>query len=75
MGEIVGFLGGLPVYKLSVHVNIYQRLMELSREGLPGLPDWLSLGQATVRDQRLVLTSDPEWFRTYFREGVEYAER
>ena len=69
---LCGFLGGLPVYRLDIHVDTYQRLVLLSKEGVEGIPDWLDWGQSTVASKRVIATMDPGWFER--EERAAHAE-
>ena len=66
--QVVGFLSGTPVFRLEIHVDVYQRLVRLSEEGVTEIPDWLDFGQSNQRDRRVIFTADPHWFHAYFRE-------
>lgn len=60
--EICGFIGSRALYRIEVPIDVFHRLVTLVREGVHGLPEWIDLGQSTVRSRRIVATADPEYF-------------
>jgi len=73
--EICGFVGESALYRISISIASYHRLVLLSQEGLAGLPDWLDWGADTNIGYRLIATTDPSYFRKKDTPDATNAER
>lgn len=62
MSELCGYMGGSKLYRIEISIQQFQRLIQLSLEGLH-LPNWIEIGASMVAGYRVIATDDPEWFR------------
>ena len=66
--EICGCVGGVPLYRMQIRMDLWHRLVALTREGVEGLPDWLDFGDHTVIGLRTIATTDPSYFNPHLKE-------
>ncbi len=69
--EICGYVGGVPMYRIPIRVKRWHRLVQLSQEGVEGLPDWLDWGNHNVEGWKIIATTDPEHFNEEATNGTD----
>lgn len=60
--EVCGFMGAACLYRISIPVAAWHRLVTLSMEGIEGIPDWIDFGNSDKLGRRTILTTDPSYF-------------
>ncbi len=60
--DLCGFIGDACLYRVSIPIDAYHRLVTLSIEGVEGLPDWIDFGFDSAVGRRKIATTDPSYF-------------
>lgn len=53
---------------MQIKMELWQRVVTLTKEGVEGLPDWLDYGLHTVPGLRTIATTDPSYFNPSLKE-------